>query len=190
MQTLFFHPVQASELCVGSGKNTEFSMAQPLKKEQAKELFVSSGLTQKAVADRVGVPPKTVSDWVNSGDWNKLRQQYNQLPMQILVSFESQLSELTQLIDSRPPGQRIPTFQEARLQQMIIRNINNIRSRISCGPTIDVLVSLVTYIAEEDPELAEEVRQSADKYVRNFMAREEAVRNKMPSFRLDHPDIL
>lgn len=44
------------------------------KKEVAKLLYLTGEHTQKVISDKVDVAEKTMSKWVNEGEWDKLRQ--------------------------------------------------------------------------------------------------------------------
>lgn len=55
-------------------------------KEYARVLFVSENLSQKEIADRVGVTEKTLGKWIDEGEWKKLKRsllntRHNQLNM-------------------------------------------------------------------------------------------------------------
>ncbi|SUJ26510.1 Uncharacterised protein [Sphingobacterium spiritivorum] len=55
-------------------------------RDYARVLFVSENLSQKELAERVGVTEKTVSKWIDEGEWRKLKRsllntRHNQLNM-------------------------------------------------------------------------------------------------------------
>ena len=43
-------------------------------KEYARVLFVSENLSQKEIAERVGVQEKTLGKWIEEGEWKKLKR--------------------------------------------------------------------------------------------------------------------
>lgn len=55
-------------------------------KEYARVLFISENLSQKEIAERVGVQEKTLGKWIEEGEWKKLKRsllntRHNQLNM-------------------------------------------------------------------------------------------------------------
>ncbi len=169
----------------------EFSgMIVDTKKDKAHELYVTAGLSQAGVSRLVGVSRKTVSEWVKSGEWEQIRLRYNQTPMGLLVSFEDELSAITERIAARPEGERYPSYEEARVRNMVIKSINELRSRISAGPTVDVLAAFLFYLDTVDRHAGDLLSKLADKYIENFLDHEKNIRQKMPGFRPGHQELL
>lgn len=56
-------------------------------RDYAKALFLAGGLTQKEIAEKVGVTEKTLCKWIKDGKWETLKKS-------LLTTKQSQLSEL------------------------------------------------------------------------------------------------
>lgn len=72
-------------------------------KDYAKVLFVGEKLDQKTIAVRVGVTEKTLSKWVNEGDWHKLRKSLLNTRQNMLCLLYDQLDWATNNIATRKP---------------------------------------------------------------------------------------
>ncbi len=102
-------------VCLGIGWNfggKYYSMA--FKKQQqneyAKILFTERGLTQKEIAERVGVTEKTVGNWVKKGDWEKLKKSLLVTKKNQISKLYDQLEWLTNHIANREAVRDIPDY--------------------------------------------------------------------------------
>lgn len=96
-----------------------------MKKDLAKILFTREKLEQKVIADRVGVSEKTVSSWVNDGNWRKERQLLLISKQDQLNSFYSQLEKLNEQIESKDG---IPDSKQADIQIKLSNSIRNMET--------------------------------------------------------------
>ncbi|MGV3705441.1 MAG: hypothetical protein ACO1NU_08685 [Arcticibacter sp.] len=79
-------------------------------REYARVLFVSENLSQKEIADRVGVTEKTLAKWVTEGEWKKLkRSQLNTRHNQLNLMYD-QLEWLNNHIATRKPIYDVPPY--------------------------------------------------------------------------------
>jgi transcriptional regulator with XRE-family HTH domain len=63
------------------------------KKDYAKLLFIKENLSQKEIAQKVGISEKTMSKWANDDNWDRLRKS-------LLVTKEEQIRWLYIMLDS------------------------------------------------------------------------------------------
>jgi predicted transcriptional regulator len=140
-------------------------MAKENAKERAHDLYVRSDMPNDQIASMVGVSRRTVSEWISSNDWAHQKHYLTNTPYRMIVMFEKELERLTEAIAARPVGQQVPNWQEVRIRFGILNNIKQMRSRVSIGASVDVLISFVEYLRLESPDDADIVKEQADLYV-------------------------
>lgn len=71
--------------------------------QYAKMLFTdnSQKLSNKEIAERVGVRPNTISNWIKKGNWDKLRQSLMVTRQQMITDLYEQLDLLNTSIKTR-----------------------------------------------------------------------------------------
>lgn len=85
-----------------------------LKKETAQEyakmlyLDTSQKLTNKEIAERVEVQPKTIANWIKKGNWEKLRKSLMVTHQKMVRDLYDQLESLNDNIKTRPITYDIP----------------------------------------------------------------------------------
>jgi transposase len=87
------------------------SMALKKQQEQeyAKSLFIGGGLTQKEIAERVGVTEKTLIKWKDAGKWETLKKSLLTTKQTQLSELYDQLETLNHDIKTRPIIYDIPS---------------------------------------------------------------------------------
>ena len=121
-------------------------------KEKARELYMSSELTQVQIAQALGINRSTLADWISIGKWTKMKEMYCKTPMEFILHFEQEVRDINVQIASRPAGQRIPTTAEARLRSTILTSIHQMRGRITASATTDVMLAFMDYLKQNDYE--------------------------------------
>lgn len=81
-----------------------------VEKDLAKMLFVNENISQKEIAERLFVTEKTVSRWVNEGDWDKLKVSLLVTKDSQLTALYAQLQAVNDEIKIRPVVRDIPNF--------------------------------------------------------------------------------
>jgi len=82
--------------------NTKTSIAD--KQYLAKILFTREQLDQKVIAKRVGVSEKTMSKWVNEGNWKMLRNRLLLSKEELINKYYQHLENLNKAIDEAKLG--------------------------------------------------------------------------------------
>lgn len=77
-------------------------------KEFAKILYINQNLSQKEIAERVGVTEKTIGKWIIKGGWDKLRRSLLTTKKQQIAMMYDQLEWQNKEIASRPIVRDIP----------------------------------------------------------------------------------
>lgn len=70
------------------------------KKILAQELFISGVHTRKSISELVGVTEKTLRNWIEAGDWEKLKNLHGVTRSQLLQDSYAQLKAVNEKIAS------------------------------------------------------------------------------------------
>src|ERR1043166_8222510 len=100
--------------------NQSQSRISPDRKHRARILYLTSGMSQREVAEAVGVSERTIFTWVHQFGWDRLRTAALQAPATIVENFTSELVELQNAIKDRDTGKRFPTNQEADVMRKLM----------------------------------------------------------------------
>jgi uncharacterized protein YjcR len=102
------HPyLQTKKVGMGTKKDRE------QKKEWAKLLFIRENLSQKEIAEKVGISTVTINKWAQADGWTKLKQSMLTTRETQLSRLYMQLDELNTMIMSREAGSRFADSKEA-----------------------------------------------------------------------------
>lgn len=129
-----------------------------IKKELARILFTREKLEQKLIADRVGVSERTISNWVNDGNWRKERQRLLISKQDQLNSFYSQLEKLNQQIEN--DGKGIPDSRQADIQIKLTNSIRNMETDLAIGDIVESGMRFIKHI--QTVGTIEQVKEFAD----------------------------
>lgn len=135
------------------------------KKQQAQFLYMSSGKTQKEIADMVGVSSRTVFSWIHQYSWDKMRLASFQAPATIADNMCSQIVEMQNTIAAREPGNRFPTPQEAEVIRKLVVSLERMKKYPSLSVNMQVLETFRNYIHPIDKDFARDL----GKYTTDFI---------------------
>lgn len=81
-------------------------------KEYAKFLFTEKNITQKEIAERVGITEKTLTKWINENDeeWKKLKKSLMTTKAAQITSFYEQLERMNDEIKNRKVIYDVPAY--------------------------------------------------------------------------------
>src|SRR6185312_12053966 len=116
------------------------------KKQQARQLYLAGGKTQKEIAQITGVSERTVFTWVHQFAWDKLRLAAWQAPATIADNLCSQIVELQDNIAAREPGKRFPSPQEAEVIRKSINSLEKMKKYPSLSQNMQMLESFRNYM--------------------------------------------
>jgi transposase-like protein len=147
------------------------AMAQNLsnaqKKEWAMHLYTADELTQKQIAQKVGVNENTVGRWVTEGNWDKRRKT-------LLVTKKEQLSMLYDILEKlTQEGKKAledddpTTNPNADAIIKITAAIKKIESETGIGEMIDTLKDFISFVQQEDFEAAQTINRFADTFIKD-----------------------
>ena len=135
------------------------------KRQWAQLLYTKERLTQKEIADKVGVSAVTVNRWVDRYDWKTIRDSYIMTKENELARVRGQLTALNDMIIARDPGDRFPTSTEADIQVKLSATIKNLTTEVEIDEIIDVSIDFLNWLKPIDFEKAQEVTELMDVFI-------------------------
>lgn len=136
------------------------------KKEWAKLLFLRENLTQKAIAEKVGVTQKTIGSWIDKGNWNKLKNSIILTKSEELSRLHMQLRELNNHIEKKEEGQRFPSKAEADILSSLKMAIKAFEGDTSVADIIDVSIEFLDWFKVIDFEKSKEISAIFDQFIK------------------------
>lgn len=131
-------------------------------------LFTKEHLTQKEIAEQVGVTPQTVNRWVKNEKWEQLRVSISITKEEQLKALYRQLEELNTEISNRPE-RRYPTTAESDIISKISAAIDKMETEVGLSDVISVFSSLLNWLRGFDLEKAQELVPLFDDFIKSKM---------------------
>lgn len=149
-------------------------------KEYAKILYVNERLTNKEIAERVGITEKTIAKWIDTENWLKLRTSLLSTRQANLIRWHNQLEAINVEIEERPdvldskgnlkpnPNKKnIPTSTEADTMSKISSNIQRLETETGLGEYIEVGRKVLTFIQAINLNDAKLLKNYFDEFINN-----------------------
>jgi DNA-binding XRE family transcriptional regulator len=127
-------------------------------KQKAEALFMDTKLTQKQIAQIIGVSEKTLTNWANDGDisWEELRKLKSVGRPQALKKLYKKLSDLA---DSDAPNSADGIVKV----MSAIRDLSDRRQTLP--DTINTMMNFTEFLMSKDLDLAQKI----NKYQKEFI---------------------
>lgn len=165
-------------------------------KEYAKFLFTEKNLTQKEIAEKVGITEKTLKTWIdaNDGEWRKLKKSLMTTKAQQISMLYDQLARINEEIECRPIVRKsmtipvkldkegnpttkapeydpiilsnVPTSKEADIITKITNAIQKLEGETSIGETVQTAMTFCEYVRDFDFEMAQKISEYFDMFIR------------------------
>jgi DNA-binding XRE family transcriptional regulator len=139
------------------------------KKEWAQQLYCEDKLKQKLIATKVGVAEKTISKWVNDGNWDRLRKSLLVSKQEQLANMYEQLSEINSYIKSKPEGERFADSKQADIMVKITASIEQLEEETNMADVFEVGKRFIRFLQEHDFEKAKEIVDLYDSFIKNCL---------------------
>lgn len=137
-------------------------MAKNTKKDLARSLFITGDYTQKVIADRVGVTEKTMSQWVNAGNWEVQRKSLLTSKKEQLTFLYSQLDAIKKELQEQ---ERAANSKEADSILKLTAAIKNLETESGVGEIIEVFTRFSKWLSKENLKLAQELINYMDGFI-------------------------
>jgi|SRR5690625_4272629 len=139
------------------------------KREWAQMLFTKERLSQKEIAERVGVTEKTISNWKQKYEWDALGQSINVTKEVQLKRMYAQLDRLTQAIEDKEEN-KYPDIKEINTMTQLTNNIQKLETETSVAEIIDVGMKFVNFIRKDDWAMAQSITKLLDAFIQDTMS--------------------
>jgi len=134
-------------------------------KEFAKTLYLDTNqvLSIKAIAERVGVRPNTVSSWIKNEKWDRLRKSLMVTRKKMINDLYDQLAWLNDDIKGRKS--KVATPSEANTIAVITSSIKRLETETSIAEVYEVATDFLSFIKPQYPEFFKQLIPLFDAYI-------------------------
>jgi transcriptional regulator with XRE-family HTH domain len=139
------------------------------KKEWAKLLFIKENITQKEIAQKVGVTEKTISKWVNTENWEQFKASIIITKEEGLKRIYMQINEVNSAIEKKPQGERYATGKEADILVKLAASARSLETETSISDVIEVFKRFINWLRPIDLEKAKEIIIMQDNYIKTIL---------------------
>lgn len=139
------------------------------KKEYAKILYVKETMTQKEIAQKVGISEKTLSKWVNDNDWDRLKASIVITKEEELRRLYQQISAINKAIETREEGQRFAQPREADVLTKLAAAARSLETDSSIADIVEVGKRFLNWLRQSDLEKAKEFARLLDGFIKDSM---------------------
>jgi len=136
-----------------------------MKKQQARNLYYQTDLSQTRIAELLDIDRKTIYLWIKEGKWAQIKKSAQHTPSILAEQYYQQLLAINEMIANRVE-QPYATTQEADIIRKLTLTIKNIKNGQTVGETVEVLMNFIDRVTKKDLELAKEILPYADEYIR------------------------
>ena len=139
------------------------------KKEWAKTLYLKENLTQKEIADRVGVARVTVNRWIADGKWEKQKVGLTLTREEQVSNLYRQVAEINSKIAEKPEGERFANSTEADILGKLSAAIRKMENDIGIADVISVQTKFIEFLRPIDLEKAKEITLLSDAFIKSLL---------------------
>lgn len=137
------------------------------KEEHARILYTRENVTnQKELAQRVGVGEKTISDWINTGNWKKFQRNLILTREEQLANLHEELVEINQSIKNKSEGSRFADNKMANVRRFLIKDIRELETDTLTADYITAFTQLINFVKKDDLEAGKLIGFHADKFIK------------------------
>lgn len=130
-------------------------------------LYLKEHVTQKEIAERVGVNKMTIGKWVKDEKWEELKTSLSITREEQLGNLYLQISEINKTIVSRKEGERYATPKEADAINKLASAIEKLERETGIAETISVSQGFLDWMRRTDVEKAKELSQYFEAYIKD-----------------------
>lgn len=144
-------------------------MTTPQQKEQARMLYFQANLTQKQIAEYVGINERTLFDWMKQGDWKRARATAAAAPMLLADHYYNQLARINEFIDQREE-RPYATKEEIDIIRKLTMSVKQLKGTTTATvtETIQFCMLFSSFLQKRAPKIAPQVVDIMDEFVQNL----------------------
>ncbi|MCR5697852.1 MAG: helix-turn-helix domain-containing protein [Marinilabiliaceae bacterium] len=149
---------------------TSESLTMKQRRDFAQHLYLTeANITQKELAERVGVSKNTICRWVADGKWDEMRTSVVATKAAQLSRLYNHLRELNDAVESRPEGERFINNKDADTLTKLTAAIRNLETETNIGDKIEVGKEFLAYVRKtaDSPDTVKTVANLFDGYIKS-----------------------
>jgi len=135
------------------------------KREWAQLLYTKEHISQKEIAERVGVSQQTMSRWVTKFKWDELKVSITITREEQLKNLYRQLSEMNKAISERE-GNKYPTAAEADTITKLASAIDKLESETGLNEILSTFKGFLNWLRKFNLEEAQRLVPLFDDFVK------------------------
>jgi len=131
-------------------------------------MYLNTNFTQKEIADKLGINPKTIYLWIKKGKWDEMKAAARQAPGIIQQQLYNHITAINDSIATREDA--VPTFQEVEMLRKLIVSTKHMQ-QMSVGTYIQAFQEFTGFIGPHtnDLEFTKRVAVVADEYIKGLI---------------------
>jgi len=126
-------------------------------------------LSQKAIAEKVGVSEKTMSKWAKDENWERLRKSLLISKQEQLAMLYDQVDEINKSIRKKPEGERFANSKEADILSKLTASIEQLEEETNISDVVEVCKRTITFLQKHDFEKSKEVVDLCDAFIKDCL---------------------
>lgn len=133
------------------------------KKELAHMLYIKSDLSQKEIAQKVGISPQSMTTWVREGNWQAMKRSLLTSKSSILSRLYDMLEKMSVKFDE---PENIDNTKLADAFSKYTAAIKNLETETSVSEIIEVGKIFLDWLMTLDPKFALSVGEHLDTFIK------------------------
>lgn len=139
------------------------------KKEWARESYFRDNLTQKEVAEKVGLSRQTINKMAIAEKWEERKAGITLTREEQVKHLYRQVKEINEAIAGRDKGQRFATTNEADILIKLSSAIKKLETEAGIADIISVGTRFIDFLRTIDLERAKDTTQLFDAFIRTVL---------------------
>ncbi|HQB47422.1 MAG TPA: DDE transposase family protein [Bacteroidales bacterium] len=137
------------------------------KKELAQFFFCNSNLSQKEIAEKVGISEVSMSRWVREGRWDTLKASITITRQEQLNRVYRQIAAINKKIVEEQEG--IPTSADADVLAKLAAVVERLEKETSITDVVSVSMKFLDWLRKIDTEKAKELSYLFDAFIKDLL---------------------
>lgn len=137
------------------------------KKAWAKTLYLKENLTQKEIAEKVGVSRISVIRWIKDENWEDLKTSLTLTREEQIGNLYRQVSEINRAIADKPEGERYANSKEADILGKLAAAINKMETDIGIKDICEVGTKFIDWLRPIDLDRAQDIAALYDAFIKD-----------------------
>ncbi len=133
---------------------------------QAERLFFQTNLSKSEIAEFLGVTRRTVHNWANDNDWDRLKKSAEHMPAFLAENCYFVMAKLQYQILSETSAEKPINISQVNMLSKMASTIKRLNDSNSLNETIQMCAHLLDHIQEENPVIAKVLQPHIDSYIK------------------------